>query len=359
MPLSALSPSGPVSLVGLDLLNIEGLKQRNRNEHLFTAKCCGAPLQIRVAPGKIPHFVHLRTPANCDGDRAGTQEHLRLKASTAAAVSAAGWHVELEAAERDAQGVLVWRADVLAKQGRARIAFEAQLSRPDWSEMVERQSRYARHGVRGLWFVSTRKPFPATNALPVFRVSDLDRAPRVHLRGANEWPDHWEHVNGKGGFALDVFVAGALGKRLVWAPYFGRQTEATARATVFMGVSGQCNGCGRILCRPGGLTLKLSDDPSCPHIVWHRDMPPQPSTWVGALLERAKAQADPGTRVSVQALGYSNRCTFCGTQESTYVNPVGVPNHLKLELPLHDLPAARRGTREWDWLNRWVLRAVG
>lgn len=127
MPLSAFSPDGPVSLIGLDEMTIENLKKRNREEKLFTAKCCGAPMQIRTAHGRIAHFYHLSGTTTCDGARPETAEHLRLKQKIADAIIHTGWDHETEAAHRDrTSGQLIWQADVLAypSKGNAAVAFE-------------------------------------------------------------------------------------------------------------------------------------------------------------------------------------------------------------------------------------------
>lgn len=175
MPLSANSPTGPFSLFGLDALTLEQLKERNRKEHLFTAKCCDARVQIRTPPNKVPHFYHLSTTPNCSGGGRESQAHLALKARIGAAAIEVGWDAETEAAFRNPDGALVWKADVLAVRGNVRIAFEVQLSNPDWSAMHERQLRYQAAGVRGLWFVKTSKPFPQKMGKAFCRAVRLSR----------------------------------------------------------------------------------------------------------------------------------------------------------------------------------------
>jgi hypothetical protein len=67
MPLSANSSTGPFSVFGLDALTLELLKERNRKEHLFTAKCCDGSVQIGTPANKLPHFYHLSTASTCSG----------------------------------------------------------------------------------------------------------------------------------------------------------------------------------------------------------------------------------------------------------------------------------------------------
>lgn len=147
MPLSALSPDGPVSLVGMDVQTLENLRQRNRTEKLFSAKCCGAPVQIRTDAGRIAHFFHLPTPASCEGEREETPERLRLKQEVSFAIINTGWDHQPEAQEHDQFGKVIWRADVLAS---------------DW----KRKGRAA----AGLWAAFGRRPGTRTSAPP--RASD-------------------------------------------------------------------------------------------------------------------------------------------------------------------------------------------
>ena len=192
MPLSARSPEGTVSLVGMGQLTLENLKSRNRKEKLFTAKCCGAPVQIRTPAGKIAHPYHLSTTPGCQGSSGESQGHLALKARIAAAVMKAGWEVEVEAEERSSDGALIWKADVLARRRNVTIAFEVELSNPDWTTMRELQIRYERSGVRGLWFVKTKKPVPVQRALPIFNLTSREKAAwLVSLRHPNDWEDAW------------------------------------------------------------------------------------------------------------------------------------------------------------------------
>jgi hypothetical protein len=143
---------------------------------LYSKKCCGEPVQIRTPAGRIAHFYHLSTTPGCQGSGGESQEHLALKARIAAAVMQAGWGAEVEAEQRSADGTLVWKADILARRRNAAIAFEVQLSNPDWTTMGQRQARYKESGARGLWFVKTKKPFPVEHALPIFNLASREGA---------------------------------------------------------------------------------------------------------------------------------------------------------------------------------------
>lgn len=169
------------------------------------------------ACGKNRHFYHLNTRPDCQGSAGESQTHLGLKAQIAMAAMQAGWEVEVEAEERREDRTLIWRADVLAWRGNAKIAFEVQISNPDWTSMRERQERYQRSGVRGLWFVKTKKPFPVQNELPIFNLAVRDDGWRVLLLH----PDDWETTRWAQAWSLPPlaeFVDKALSRGLKWAP---------------------------------------------------------------------------------------------------------------------------------------------
>ena len=221
MPFSALSPDGPVSLLGADVTTVENMRRRNREEACFTAKCCGAPLVIRTAEGKLPHFVHKTVPVGCDGERGESPEHRRLKAVIAKeAESTYEWDVETEVVERNVEKKKVhWRADVLAVKRKAAVAFEVQLSQADYQDMRQRQARYKASGVRGLWFVKTKKGFPLTHELPVFPVETVKESDWVIMMTRWDPPDIWANACDGDRIDLTEFVRAALDGQLKWAPF--------------------------------------------------------------------------------------------------------------------------------------------
>lgn len=354
MPLSAISPEGPVCLVGMDLATIESLKNRNRRERLFTAKCCGAPVQIRTAVGRVPHFYHLVAAPGCDGARGESAEHLDLKRSIAVAAINAGWDVEVESDERLADGTLVWRADVLARKGKAAVAFEVELSKPDWSLMMERQERYRRSDVRGLWLVKTRKPFPQKQELPVFNVWSDKRNTFVSLERDADWPGTWEGTDDGGSVELRDFIDCALSKELAWAPYTGPGVDMPCDVRVYVKGSSRCVGCNRSLGTPYSVSMAMTLDAAYPRFVWHRSMGARRrSFWAPAL---AKAVQEESTNsVAVSTPDRPIACRACGAiaQHSLHGNGI---SSVTGTVQLTDLPAPRLGTIEWNWLNRWALR---
>ncbi|WP_312165392.1 competence protein CoiA family protein [Massilia timonae] len=354
MPLSANSPSGPFSLIGLDASTLEQLKARNRSEALFTARCCGRPVQIRTPARKTPHFYHLAGAPGCSGGGKESAEHLGMKAAIGAAALVAGWQAEAEAEQRRPDGTLEWRADILARRGRARIAFEVQLSNPDWTGMHERQLRYRASGVRGMWFVRTAKPFPqqTSHAMPVFRVSGPPDRRMVHLAAPADWDVVWQHCQES--VPLADFVERALTRRLNWAPLRDSWMQAKALVSVRLTAYGRCWCCGFNLGKPYALTMRPLLPQAYPQFSWHQGMGRQVrSAWVDPLAALALRAAGQKTRVGTIDLA-AKACSVCGADATELDTGESFPS-VEATVALDSLPAPAPSSVEWQWLYRWVL----
>jgi hypothetical protein len=352
MPLSAKSPDGVFSLIGLDQLTLENLKSRNRREKLFTAKCCGAPVQIRTPAGKVAHFYHLSTTPGCQGSKGESKEHLELKARIAAAVMHAGWEAEVEAEERSADGTLVWKADVMARRGNAAVALEVQLSNPDWTIMGERQKRYNDSRVRGLWFVQTKKPFPVQLALPIFNLSSRDDSVwLVTLRHPQDWESEWSETWGLSN--LTEFVGKALNGDLKWAPLV-TNPDVGCDVSVRILSQGKCLNCGRDVGRAYTLEVALTGQPTFPIFNWHRGMTTRRTHWLEPVLAKLIARAEDHPRIALID-EKTNCCAACG-KSASHLGHGAHAGLLKITTRVKDLPKPRYGTIEWDWFHRWVLR---
>jgi hypothetical protein len=113
-------------------------------------ECCNAPGIMKVSPLRRQFFAHKATPADCNS-KPETPEHLELKAVVYEAVGAAdGWSAGIEVPGRH------WRADVLATRGKARVAFEIQLSKQSAAETIQRQLKYQQSAVLPWWLVTSR-----------------------------------------------------------------------------------------------------------------------------------------------------------------------------------------------------------
>jgi len=356
MPFSALSPEGPVTLLGADAATVEGLRSRNRREACFTAKCCGAPLSIRTAPGKAPHFVHKVVPAACEGDRRETPEHERLKELIARSVAQTReWQVETEAVRRDARTRQVrWRADVLATRRSAHVAFEVQLSNADYESMRSRQERYRECGVRGLWFVRTRKAFPATRELPIFVVESLPANDCVLLTAAGEWPFICAPSSDAERMELSRFVGLALAGRLRWAP-FEHAPDTWLHARIDYAPGDTCPSCGRVIAQPFCVSARIADAAAYPEFQFAPvSRFRRSSGWYQPLVESVWDKVRDEVDLTLRSI--RDTCRRCsaplGSSSGRHRGEVG---WLEAPVRLGDLPEPRFGSVEQAWLRRWAV----
>lgn len=289
-----------------------------------------------------------------DGGRE-TVRHLTLKAQIAGAVKAAGWEVEVEAEHRGPNGALVWKADVLARRGRASVAFEVELSKPDWNSMRERQARYKRSGVRGLWFFKSRKPFPMSHELPVFILEPDENEERVCL----------DHPSDRASFGeteeppdLNDFIEASLKGNLRWAPLAKQKSGAatsavSCEAAIRILGGGKCLGCGRLIGHPYAIEMSVLSMEH-PPFYWHQCMRWTRRTfWPDHLIALAQTRAADHPRIGILD-DETRTCTACGA-DARRLGDGGPSGLLRMQLGFQELPRARFGTIEWDWINRWVL----
>ena len=110
--------------------------------------CCGAQGFPRISSGGLQHFYHRSGHSNCSYAKESAR-HLEHKLAVLQGARDAGWEAELEAASADGS----WRADVLARRGGNRVAFETQLSRIGLADLADRRHKYAESNVRDAWFI--------------------------------------------------------------------------------------------------------------------------------------------------------------------------------------------------------------
>lgn len=126
-------------------------------------RCCNATAIPCISPRGRYFFRHRRQPATCDW-KPESDEHLDLKAQVADAATSAGWVTEIEHITPK------WKADVLVTRGKARIAFEVQLSAQGQSETEMREQRYRADNVLPWWIVNRRNDgngFGSESRLPL------------------------------------------------------------------------------------------------------------------------------------------------------------------------------------------------
>lgn len=146
--------------------------------------CCNGSGFKRVSKNGIRHFVHKSHHEGCNWC-SESEEHLRLKHIVAMSCHEAGWQVDLERPGQD------WRADVWASNGNAPVIFEIQLSPATLDELLDRQRRYQRDGIRCCWFygdnvLSRSSPWdlprlPARRDLPAFPLVPYNEEAGVDL----------------------------------------------------------------------------------------------------------------------------------------------------------------------------------
>jgi Competence protein CoiA-like family len=173
MPLRALLDGTDIVAPLLTMMEWKTLRQDVRaRRRMPILPCCGAPAYGRTSPRGLQHFFH---PPQSACERTGeTTEHLYAKYAILLACLETGYEASTEWDEGP------WRADVLARQGNRRVAFEVQWIRQSLAEMLERQERYRRSGVRGCWLVreapeemirSGLSDLEARQELPLFELS--------------------------------------------------------------------------------------------------------------------------------------------------------------------------------------------
>lgn len=133
--------------------------------------CCGQEGFLRTSGKGLKHFVHAKTVNPCDC-KPESPEHLKAKVAIMEACRENGWEAIPEFSEKD------WRADVLATQGKKRIAFQVQWNRQSYEETKYRQERYKASNVRGCWLfriapkemTDYNKRLVADKDIPAFRI---------------------------------------------------------------------------------------------------------------------------------------------------------------------------------------------
>jgi hypothetical protein len=169
-------------------------RRLRRDPAVCRLPCCDAPAYTRVSARGVRHFVH-RASDRCDAATAPESElHLRAKSIAVATLTELGYRARTEVAGPD------WRADVLAQRARS-VAIEIQCAPQASVDFVDRHTRYARDGVRAVWFAShVPADLPPVRHRPVFALEDDDGVPRVRLNGRAH--------------ALDVFLRALFTNRI-------------------------------------------------------------------------------------------------------------------------------------------------
>lgn len=121
---------------------------RERHDRL-RVRCCGANAVPCISRLDRKYFRHRIKPLDCTWSPE-SDEHLELKAAVRQAAEHCGWQAEVEHIGPD------WKADVLARRGFAKVAFEVQLSTQGQRETAQREAKYFASSVFPWWIVNSR-----------------------------------------------------------------------------------------------------------------------------------------------------------------------------------------------------------
>jgi hypothetical protein len=204
MPLRALLDGTDIIAPLLTMPEWTTLRQDVRaRRRVPVLPCCGAPAYGRTSPRGLQHFFH---PPQSACERSGeTTEHLYAKYAILQACRESGYEASTEWDEGP------WRADVLAWRTNRRVAFEVQWTRQSLGDMLERQERYRRSGVRGCWLVRE-----APDELIRSGLSDLEARRELPLFEMGWSGGGFEvRLNGRG-YPLGRFVEALLGGQVAF-----------------------------------------------------------------------------------------------------------------------------------------------
>ncbi len=124
---------------------------------------------LRRSKNGLQHFVHKRGQLP-EGWKPESAQHLFIKNEILLGCKDVGWESFPEFKEND------WEADVLAINGKHRIAFEVQWSPQSYDKTIERQNKYIRDSVRCCWlfkkppneFIDYDDSIKANKDIPLF-----------------------------------------------------------------------------------------------------------------------------------------------------------------------------------------------
>ena len=170
MPLRALRPEGdPVLSIDCTAEQWEAVKQDVKDRHpLWRLPCCDAQVIAKTSQGGLRFFAH-KARNSCTWT-AETIHHIRLKQVAIEVARHLGYQANTEVSGETPESEK-WVADVLAVRGKAKVAIEVQWSAQTNEELIERQRRYQRAGIKGFWLIRATG-FPLQEDLPAVCVRE-------------------------------------------------------------------------------------------------------------------------------------------------------------------------------------------
>jgi hypothetical protein len=359
VPLKCLDANDtPVYAFDFSAEEFDALRRAHRKDAHLHFACCDSKLALRTSSTGLRHFYHLTSGGTCA--YAGESEgHLRLKQEVMLAARAARWDAECEV--QDETGAGRWRADVLMRRGKARIAIEVQLAKLPWAEIRARQECYAAVGVRGLWLLK-QDNYPVCHEVPAFQLRMVEGQPEVRITPPNDSVNVTMREFGGFWAPLSTFVAAALSKNLVWSPVSElRRVDIRLRFVEHP----RCR-CGRPLLIPTSLNVAMPY-PRHRGLLWTvlpgKPFVPNPGpAWLNAIVDLfnqhfpQKGSAVITRRITEGRAFHAHQCPSCGhlTEHEPTRHDEKLLTHL--DIPLDQLPAPLPGTAEWQFVHQWWLR---
>lgn len=164
MPFRAIRLDG-TSVLAIDCNDQQWTELKRSIRHApngWRLPCCDSQVVAKTSSAGLKFFAH-KARGSCES-APETKHHVRLKHLAVLAARDHGWSAETEVPGKAPNGDS-WVADVLARRGSSRVAIEIQWSGQTKEELLARQERYARSGVRALWLIKSTM-FPVIKELP-------------------------------------------------------------------------------------------------------------------------------------------------------------------------------------------------
>ncbi|WP_425953229.1 competence protein CoiA [Ralstonia pseudosolanacearum] len=340
----------------------EALRAENRARQHLHFTCCESKVGLRISKNGLNHFYHLGGRGTCPYEEE-SEAHLSLKYAVMVTAQATGWEADCEVSSEPG-AEQIWRADVLAHKGNAKVAFEVQLSNIPWERIVARQERYRAAGVRGLWLLG-QDNYPVCREVPAFQIRSND-AGQWQVRISPPKDSHNVCLRPFAGnwVSLESFIAAALTKNLVWAPVLElNRIDVIIRAMPHPHCS-----CGAKVLLPTSLAVSLPF-PGYRSLIWtvtpFRTLKENPGpAWLNALvtiINKGYPDKEGALLATRQTRGRAYHFYVCPTCAAEIPDELSRNNEVRIMrsgLPVKGLlPEAEHDTAEWQFLHQWWLRA--
>lgn len=354
MPLRARRPDG-TNMLSVDCSREQWAEVRAAlasDRSGWQLPCCGAGVVAKTSQLGTQFFAHAAR-ADCAYIEE-TAHHLHLKSLAVFAARSHGWQATTEVAGGTDGDP--WVADVLATLGNAQVAVEVQWSSQTPVELLARQAKYKRHGVRGLWLIRSTG-FPITEAVPAACVREDERGYLALLpshdgfRRVSE-PAHWSLQ-----LPVDQFLDAAFGRRLQW----GLRHGEPIRYQLLGGPQG-CYKCGATTVVIHEVRLELEEEPTSLNLSDLTDAPQALDILITADERAALGIGEIRIRHSRTASDsyLSAGCVRCGALQGEHYLSESLQTQSVLRRGVTHIDATWRAVlRDFSLSRRWRVLSPG